>query len=60
MDKTIIANLNITFMRKKFDQLSEIMKRHIVVLMISEFKLDKSFPNGQFLIEGYGPQSYSC
>ena len=30
------------------------VKGHINVLMISESKLDNSFPDGQFLIEGYG------
>ena len=29
------------------------VKGHIDVLMISESKLDNSFPDGHFLIEGY-------
>ena len=31
------------------------IKGNIDVLMISETKLDDSFPSMQFLIEGYGP-----
>ena len=34
--------------------ISNMVKGHIDVLMISESKLDNSFPDGQFLIEGYG------
>ena len=59
IDKIIFAHCNVSFMRNKLDQLCEMNKEHIGVLMISESKLDKSFPNGQFLLEGYGPQSYS-
>ena len=33
--------------------LSDIIKNNIVILMISETKLDSSFPNGQFQIHGY-------
>ena len=33
--------------------ISSMVKGHIDVLMISESKLDNSFPDGQFLIEGY-------
>ena len=33
--------------------ISSMVKGHIDVLMISESKLDNSFPDGQILIEGY-------
>ena len=53
MDKIIFAHLHINVIMNKFDQLSDMIKGHIYVLMISESKLDNSFLGGQFLIEGY-------
>ena len=52
--KIIIAHLNINSIRNKFDFLADIVKDNIDVLMISESKLDDSFPDSQFLIEGFG------
>ena len=40
-------------MRKKFDYLIEQITGNLDILMISETKLDSSFPTGQFLINGY-------
>ena len=39
--------------RNKFNLLSDIMKNNINILMISERKLDFSFPKGQFQLHGY-------
>ena len=44
----ICAHLNINSVRNKFDLLSVIIKNDIDILMISETKVDSSFPNGQF------------
>ena len=38
---------------KTFDQLIEQVKGSIDILMVSETKLDDSFAEGQFLIEGF-------
>ena len=38
---------------KKFDMLSELIKGFVDVFMISKAKLDDSFPEGQFFIDGY-------
>ena len=51
--RVIIATLNINSMRNKFDQLKFIIKGNIDILVITETKLDNSFPEGQFFIEGY-------
>ena len=51
----ILAHFNINSVSNKFDQLVNGIKGNIDVLMISETKLDDSFPSMQFLIEGYGP-----
>ena len=53
LDKLIFAHLNINSIRNKFELLSEQIKGNVDVLMISETKIDDSFPVGQFLIEGF-------
>ena len=39
--------------RNKFDFLAHQIKGNIDLLMVSETKLDESFPPGQFLLGGY-------
>ena len=53
MNKLIFGHLNINSLRNKFDLLSEQVKGSIDILMVSETKLDDSFPKGQFLMEGF-------
>ena len=53
MNKLILEHLNINSLRNKFDLLSEQVKGSIDILMVSETKLDDSFPEAQFLIEGF-------
>ena len=45
--------MNINSVRNKFDSLVNITNNNIDILMISETKLDSSFPVGQFLIHGF-------
>ena len=52
MNKLIFAHSNINSLRNKFDLLSKQIKDSMDILIISETKLDDSFPDGQFLIEG--------
>ena len=49
----MVAHLNINSLRLKFDSLVQKITGNVDILMISETKLDNSFPEGQFLIEGY-------
>ena len=49
---TIICHLNINSIRNKFDTLDEIVKAFDIFL-ISESKLDNTFPINQFSIRGY-------
>ena len=49
---TIICHLNINSVRNKFDTLDEIVKVFDIFL-ISESKLDNTFPISQFSIRGY-------
>ena len=51
LNKIIHANLNINSIRNKFDCLSEQVKGNIDILLISETKIDDSFPVGQFIID---------
>ena len=49
----VCAHLNINSLRNKFDLLANIVKDKIDILMISETKLDSSFPKGQFHLYGF-------
>ena len=51
----IIAHLNINSIRNKFDLLKELISDTIDISILSETKLDGSFPSRQFRIEGYMP-----
>ena len=53
INKLIIAELNINSVSSKFDQLSLMIQGNIDILVITESKLDDSFPKGQFKIPGY-------
>ena len=53
LDRPIIAHLNINFLNTKFEHLQELVKENVDILLVSETKLDDTFPNGQFKIEGY-------
>ena len=55
LNRLVLAHLNINSIRNRFDQLVNVIKGNIDALMISETKLDDSFPSIQFLIEGHGP-----
>ena len=52
-DRPIIAHLNINFMDPKFEPLLDMIKDNVDILLISETKLDDTFPSGKFFIEGY-------
>ena len=53
VNKLIFGHLNINSLRNKFDLTCEQIIGSIEIFMISETKLDESFPQGQFLIEGF-------
>ena len=52
-NKLTFEHLNINSLRKMFDQLTEMVKGFVDIFLISESKLDDSFPEGQFIIDGY-------
>ena len=49
----IIGHLNVNPLRNKFVAINELMKNKIDTCLISETKVDESFPNQQFKINGY-------
>ena len=49
----MIGYLNINSIRSKFEYLKDVIGNNIDVFLISETKLNDSFPQGQFLIDGY-------
>ena len=49
----IIGHLNINSIRNKFDLMKTMLTRDIDILMITETKLDDSFPVSQFEIDGF-------
>ena len=49
VNKVVISNININLLLKKFEQLKELM---MYVLVITETKLNDSFPTSQFLMKG--------
>ena len=51
-NELIFAHLNINSIRRKFEFLSTQVKGNIDVLMVSETKIDNSFPVGHFVIDG--------
>ena len=52
-NKVIIGHININYPRKKFELLAEMVRDKADLLMISETKLDSSFPNAQFYMKYY-------
>ena len=53
VNKLAFGQLNINSLRNKFDMLSKLIKGSTDVFIISETKLDDSFPEVQFFIDGY-------
>ena len=49
----IVGHLNINTLANKFDDLSVIIKDRLDILILSETKLDHTFPEGQFNIDGF-------
>ena len=53
VSKLIIVNLNINSVRNKMEFLVEFIRGKVDILMVSEIKIDESFPLGQFKIDGF-------
>ena len=51
--RIIIGHLNINSIRNKFESLVTFVGNNLDILMISETKIDDTFPKSKFLIEGF-------
>ena len=52
-NKIIVVHLNINSVRNKFELFSSLIGGKMDILMISETKLNVTFPTNQFFIQGY-------
>ena len=48
-----MAHLNINSIRNKIEGLKFLVAKNVDILVISETKLDETFPTSQFLIDGF-------
>ena len=55
ISRLIIGQLNINSLRNEFESLVQHVSGNIDILVVSETKLDNSFPVSQFLMDGYSP-----
>ena len=51
--KVTLGHLNINSIPNKFDGIMEMVKNNLDIFLISETKIDESFPDAQFICEGY-------
>ena len=48
----ILGNMNINSLPAKFDQVKEVILKNVDILVITEIKLDDTFPLGRFYVKG--------
>ena len=53
LKRVIISQINLNSIRNKIELLSEADLGNIDILMVSETKIDMSFPTSQFVIQGF-------
>ena len=53
LNKIIIGNVNLKPLLANFDQVKEVILKDADILVITETKLDDTFPLGQFYVEGF-------
>ena len=53
VDKIIIGHININSIRNKIHLLADLIRGKVDIMLISETKLDSSFPKPQFFLQGY-------
>ena len=57
-NKVIIGHLDINSIRNKFEQLKETVLKYIDILVVTEAKLDETFLESLFLMDGFSWKSY--
>ena len=53
-NKLIFVQLNIKSIKNKYESVVKDISSNADLLMLSDTKIDDSFPKGQFLIKGFG------
>ena len=53
MRKIVVGQININSIRNKFDNLMAAVSGNIDILLITETKIDSTFPVNQFYLNGY-------
>ena len=53
VNKTIVGQININSISSKFNQLKELVLKHVDILVVCETKLDETFPSSQFHMDGF-------
>ena len=53
VNKTIIGQININSISSKFNQLKELVLKHVDILVVCEAKLDETFPSSQIHMDGF-------
>ena len=53
VNKTIVGQININSISSKFNQLKELVLKHVDILVVCETKLDETFPSSQFQMDGF-------
>ena len=53
VNRLILGQINVNGLKNKIDPIRLLAKGNIDVLVISETKLDQSFPSRQFAIDGF-------
>ena len=54
-NRLVVGQININGLKNKFESLQMLIKGNIGNCVITETKIDESFPSLQFAIEGYAP-----
>ena len=55
LNRMVIGHLNINFLAGKLEALKQLIKEKLDILVLTETKIDESFPTDQFLIDGFSP-----
>ena len=53
ISRMIIGNLNVKLIPNKFAQFQEIVLKYVDIFILTETKLDDSFPTSHFMVDGF-------
>ena len=53
LNRIVISHININSIRNKFELLAEAVMGNVDIFMVTETKIDKSFPTSQFITPGF-------